>query len=94
MEDPPSAHPLGLPWQQVTWLCLVTSVTGPDASGGFKMEGGSSREGEEEEEGGVICGFQVETGAQDQDKKPPSAHMEGSQLESKDSMLPHPTVIF
>lgn len=43
MEDPPPAHPLGLPWQRVTWLCLVTGATGPDASGGFKVEGGSSR---------------------------------------------------
>lgn len=36
---PPPAHPVGLPWQRVTWLPLVTGATGPDASRELKKGG-------------------------------------------------------
>lgn len=39
--DPSPAHPVGLLWQRVTWLPLVTGATGPDASGELEWgEGG------------------------------------------------------
>lgn len=40
--DPLPAHPVGLPWQRVTWLPLVTGATGPDASGELGGAGGGA----------------------------------------------------
>lgn len=48
--DPPPAHPVGLPWQRVTWFLWVIGANGPDASGELKGRGRWVCEGEEDEE--------------------------------------------